>query len=138
MEKRDEVPTTKPCTHVVVFENKIGDLVTMAAGGVERRDICIKGENNFKARIPQENKLRYPLRFTNSKVFDAGKECDFRNPGWLRKGLIVEVKEEGRRQAFWDHNKGGMKSVKWEARGTKAYTSDTVGLGHVPLEARSL
>lgn len=104
-----------------------------------RGGICaLKGRIILRRESHKKINFRYPLRFTNSKVFDAGKECDFRNPGWLRKGLIVEVKEEGRRHSFWDHNKGGMKSVKWEARGTKAYTSDTVGLGHVPLEARSL
>ena len=48
---------------------------------------------------------------------------------WLRKGLIVEVKENCRRQVFWDHDKKGEEKPIWVSQGI------SVGLGPLLLEA---
>lgn len=106
---REAYPLLCPHTQVVVLDNQVGNSVLMAMNGVEGKDWCINGKNKFEAKILQGNKLIYPLRFNlSSKQFVYGKECDCRN---LRKGLIVEVKENWRRRVFWDHNKGVNKSL---------------------------
>ena len=54
---------------------------------------------------------------------------------WLRKGMIVEVKENCRRQVFWDHDKKGEEKPIWVSQGIMAHFSNSVGLGPLSLEA---
>ena len=103
MERSTESPRDKPCMQVVVFDNQTRNPVLLAVGGVEGRDRCIYGENKFEVKILEGNKIRLPLRFnmnSNSRQIVSDKESDCRNSSWLRKGLIVEVKGNCRRQVL--------------------------------------
>ena len=103
MERSTESLRDKPCMQVVVFDNQTRNPVLLAVGGVEGRDRRIYGENKFEVKILEGNKIRLPLRFnmnSNSKQIVSDKESDCWNSSWLRKGLIVEVKGNCRRQVL--------------------------------------
>ena len=134
-------PRDNPHMQVVVFDSQTGNSAPTAVGGVERRDRRINGEKQPEAKIPQGNRLRFPLRFntiSNSKQIASGTERDRRNYSWLRKGLIVEVKENCRRRVFWEHVTKREQKSMWVSRGTTAPVSNSVGLGPSSLKAYKL
>nr|POE95078.1 hypothetical protein CFP56_15140 [Quercus suber] len=123
---------------VVVSDSQTGNFAPTAVGGMEGRDRRINGEKQLEAKIPQGNKLRFPLWFNtilNSKQIASGTERDRRNYSWLRKGLIVEVKENCRRRVFWEHVKKGEQKSMWVSRGITAPISNSMGLGPSSLKA---
>ena len=68
-EKIAEPLRDESCTQVIVFEARDGRFLLSAVGGVEGRDGGINGKNNIKAKIPEGNNLRFPLKFnSNSKI----------------------------------------------------------------------
>ena len=68
-EKIAEPLRDESCTQVIVFEARDGRFLLSAVGGVEGRDRGINGKNNIKAKIPEGNNLRFPLKFnSNSKI----------------------------------------------------------------------
>lgn len=56
---------------------------------------------NEEAKILGVINKRLPLQFSNSH--DSGKEREIRNSCWLRRGLIVEVTEGGKRQVSTEY-----------------------------------
>ena len=98
---------------VVAFEVPTDNAIPIAMGGVEGSHYGINGDTKLKEKILEQNKFR--LNSFNLKDVDSGRECQIRRSSWLRKGLIVEVNEFGKRQVSWHRYRGDKQVVKWVA-----------------------
>ena len=107
-------------------------------GAAKGRFRSINVGKKLEEKILAMNKSRFPLRFNvNSNEINVGKGREIRNSRWTREGLVVELKENGRRRASWDCARAGFHSFKWVARGVKAPSPEYVSLGLKALEAET-
>ena len=122
---------------VVAVEVPADNDVPIAVGGVDGSDRGINGETKIKEKIPEHNKFRFPLNNLNLKDVDSGREHQVRRYSWLRKGLIVEVNEFGKRRVSWHRYRGDKQAVKWVAHGTKSAQEKSKGMDHGPSKAHA-
>ena len=98
---------------MVAFEVSADNAILIAVGGVEGSHRGINGDAKFKEKIPEQNKFK--LNNLNLKDIDSGRERQIRRSSWLRKGLIEEVNEFGKRRVSWQRYRGDKQAVKWVA-----------------------
>ena len=106
-------PRDEARIQVVAFEVPADNAILIAVGGVEGSHRGINGDAKFKEKIPEQNKFK--LNNLNLKDIDSGKERQIRRSSWLRKGLIEEVNEFGKRRVSWQRYRGDKQAVKWVA-----------------------
>ena len=90
---------------------------------------------SFKEKIPEQNIFR--LNNLNLKEVGSGREHQFRRSSWLRKGLIVEVNEFGKRRVSWQRYRGDKQAVKWVAREELSAQVGIKGMGNGLSEAHT-
>ena len=133
-----EYPVGKPRDQVVEDDFQVGKAWPTVVGAAKGRFQSINVGKKLEEKILAMNKSRFPLRFNlNSNDINAGKGREIRNSRWTGEGLVVELKENGRRRVSWDCARGGFRSFKWVARGIKAPPPEYVSLGLKDLEAQN-
>ena len=121
---------------VAVEAPAVNDIL-IVVGGVDGSGRGINGETKIKEKIPEQIKFRFPLNNLNLKDIDSGREHQVRRSSWLRKGVIVEINEFGKRQVSWQRDRGNKQAVKWVARGTNSDQDESKGMDHGPSEAHA-
>ena len=92
-------PRDEARIQVVAFEVPTDNAISITVGGVEGSHRGINGDAKLKEKIPKQNKFR--LNNLNLKDVDSSRERQIRRSSWLRKCLIMEVNEFGKRRVSW-------------------------------------
>nr|POE52990.1 hypothetical protein CFP56_06852 [Quercus suber] len=126
-------PRDEARIQVVAFEVPSDNAISIVVGGVEGSHRGINADAKFKEKIQKQNNFR--LNNLNLKDADSGRESQIRRSSWLRKGLIVEVNEFGKRWVSWQRYRSDKQAIKWVACEDNSTQVVIKGMDNEPAEA---